>query len=261
MDKPLIAFDVSDGVAELGLDRPEARNALSSRLIHELDSLVEAVQQRRDVRALLLYGHGKHFAAGADVREMLGLTADAARRTGYVGCSRRLAACAIPVVCAVEGYALGGGCELVEMSDIVVAADDAVFGHPEVTLGTMSGAGGIQRLVRAVGAAAALDMLLTGRRLTAHEALAAGLVSRVCPPGSARETARALARQIAALPTEAARRIKQAAIAAHELPLSAGLALEARLFHETLDTADRIEGMQAFLDKRAPVFGRHANDG
>lgn len=252
MERSAIEVNVLEGVAEVALNRPDACNALSRKLIQELDSFLE-VLPRHPVRAVLLYGKGKHFAAGADIREMLELSEQAARESGYIGCSRRLAECAVPVVCAVEGHALGGGCELVEMCDVVVAAENAMFGHPEIGLATMSGAGGIQRLVRAVGMATAMDVLLTGRRLSASEAMAAGLVSRVCAPGAAVETARGLARQVARLPAGAVRRIKHAARSAHELPLSSGLALEARLFHETLGMPERMEGMQAFLEKRAPA--------
>ena len=252
MEPSSINVKVESGVAEVALNRPHACNALSGALIDELDAFLETLP-RHPVRALLVYGKGRHFAAGADIRELHGMTEQAARACGYIGCSRRLADCPVPVVCAVEGYALGGGCELVEISDIVVAAENAQFGHPEISLGTMSGAGGIQRLVRAVGTAVAMDLLLTGRKLSAAEALAAGLVSRVCAPGAAVETARALAHQLAGLPTAAVRRIKVAARSAHEMPLSQGLALEARLFHETLGTPDRLARMAAFLERPIPA--------
>jgi enoyl-CoA hydratase len=238
-------------VVEIKLSRPSARNALSIALLDELDAAVDGLQQDALARAVLLHADGGHFCAGADLGEVAALDAAAARERDYIGSSARLAACALPVICAVEGVALGGGCELVEMSDIVIAGDSARFGHPELTMGTMPGAGGVQRLVRAIGKARALDVLLTGRFLSAGEAMAAGLVSRVCAAGQALELARQVAGAVAAMPAEAARAIKRDAAAAFELPLAEGLALEKALFHATLGSAELRSRVAAFLARSA----------
>jgi enoyl-CoA hydratase len=237
-------------IAEFFLDRPEARNALSSDLIAALDAAVDELRDRPDVRAVILAGRGDHFCAGADIREIAKLDAREAELSAYTGCSRRLAECELPVIAAVEGCALGGGSELVEMCDIVVAADNAKFGHPEVLVGTMSGAGGIQRLVRRLGHAAAMDILLTGRVVPAPEALALGWISRVCPPGQALEQARTIARQVASLPPGSIRGIKMSARAAQEMPQEQALQLEMELFHRTLATGEVPRRVEAFLGRK-----------
>lgn len=246
-----VQFEVRDGVAEIALDRPAARNALCAELLAELDRRVEHAQRDPDVRVILLHGNGPHFCAGADLQEILALTPAQARAQDYIGSSLALQRCELPVVCAVEGYALGGGCEIVEMCDVVVAGESARFGHPELKMATMSGAGGIQRLVRAVGKAAAMDVLLTGRMLHAHEALLAGLVSRICQTGQALETGREIAATVSGMPAAAAKSIKRDAQAAFELALSDGLRLEKELFHGTLADPELRTRIGRFLEKSA----------
>lgn len=250
----LVLKAVEDGVAALTLNRPRALNALSRDLVRDLAAALDEAEADPGVRAIVLAGAAGNFAAGADLAEMLGMDAAEVFATDFSGCCDRLAACGKPVLAAVEGYALGGGCELVEMCDVVVAAEGAVFGHPELTVGTIPGAGGTQRLTRAVGKCVAMDMLLTGRRLSAAEALQAGLVSRVVPRGEAVATALDLARRVAGLSAPIARLGKQAVRHAQESHLAEGLALERRLFQLSFVTHDRREGMAAFVEKRRPAF-------
>jgi enoyl-CoA hydratase len=239
-----------DGIAEFFLNRPDARNALSTELIAELDRAIQGLADRPDVRVVILSGRGDHFCAGADIREIAKLDAAKAKRLAYTGCSKALGDCEIPVIAAVEGCALGGGSELVEMCDIVIAAADARFGHPEVLVGTMSGAGGIQRLVRSLGHAIAMDVLLTGRVVSAREALSIGWVSRICEPGTALQKAREIAQGIASLPGVSMRGIKRSARAAYRLDLDEALTLEMELFHETLTTGEVPRRVEAFLGRK-----------
>jgi enoyl-CoA hydratase len=245
---------VDDGVALVMLDRQEALNALSLELVRALEAALDQLDADPAVRALILAGAGRHFAAGADIREMLPMTAVDVLLADFSGCCHRLADARKPVVAAVDGYALGGGCELVEMCDVVIAAETARFGHPEVTVGTMPGAGGTQRLPRAIGKARAMDLLLTGRTLTAVEAERCGLVSRVVPPDRLLDEAKAVARRIASFSAPVVRMIKEAANFAFRLSLPDGLAFERRLFHLTFALDDRREGMAAFVEKRTPTF-------
>lgn len=245
-----------NGVAELVLDRPAARNALCLAMTNAMAAHLARLEEDATVRVLLLRAEGGHFAAGADVKEMLGIGAAEAKETDFAGCCAALGDFRKPVVALVQGMALGGGCELVEMCDIVLAADDAVFGHPEVRLGTMPGAGGSQRLPRLVGMAKALDLLLTGRRMDAAEAERCGLVSRVVPAAELLDTGRALAADLAGLSAATLALIKRTARDGADLPLPDALRLERRAFHRTLDHPDSEEGMRAFVEKRAPRFGQ-----
>jgi enoyl-CoA hydratase len=238
------------GVAEFFLDRVDTRNALSTELISALDHALDDLRRRPDIQVLILAGRGDHFCAGADIREIAKLDPEKATKSAYTGCSKRLAECEIPVIAAVEGCALGGGSELIEMCDIVVAADNAKFGHPEVLVGTMSGAGGIQRLVRRLGHARAMDVLLTGRVVAAPEALAMGWISRVCQPGKALAIAREIASGITSLPTGSVQGIKRSARAAFEMPLEDALQLEMELFHQTLTTGDVPCRVEKFLNRK-----------
>ncbi|HEY8608335.1 MAG TPA: enoyl-CoA hydratase-related protein [Noviherbaspirillum sp.] len=255
-DDLLVTAAVQDGVGIATLRRPAAKNALSVKLVAALTCVLETFESDREVRAILLAGEGGCFAAGADIKEMLPLTVQDVIAGDFAGCCTRLAAVKKPVVAAVDGFALGGGCELVEACDIVIASVDAVFAHPEVRLGTMPGAGGTQRLPRSVGKHLAMDMLLTGRQLTADEALRFGLVSRVVPAGELRATALRVAADVASLSGPVTQMIKQAVchgLNEHDGP---GYALERKLFHLGFALEDRREGMQAFLEKRPPSF-RH----
>ncbi|MBI44209.1 enoyl-CoA hydratase-related protein [Marinobacter lutaoensis] len=255
MPTPFIRCEsYAEGYAELIIDRPAARNALCRSLTDEMAEQLARLADDTHVRVVLLRAEGEHFAAGADLKEMLGMSAEQARATDFAGCCAPLGSFPKPVVALVQGFALGGGCELVEMCDIVLAAENAVFGHPEVRVGTMPGAGGSQRLPRLVGMAKALDLLLTGRRMEAHEAERSGLVSRVVPTERLLEEGRQVAADLASLSGEILRLIKQTARAGADLPLEQGLRQERAAFHHSLSLPDRVEGMTAFLEKRAPRF-------
>lgn len=243
-----------DAVLILTLNRPARRNALNRALTDALDAAVLAAEAEDGVRAILLTGGPEVFAAGADVAEMRDLTLADVVTADFIGSARALATCRKPVVAAVCGYALGGGSEIVEMCDIVIAGQSARFGHPEVTLATMSGAGGTQRLAAAVGRAKAMDWLMTGRLVTAEEAERAGLVSRVVPDDQVEAEALAVAEHLAGLSQPVLQLIKRSAGHAAAPGLAAGLAMERSAFHATFGLEDRTEGMQAFLDKRRPRF-------
>lgn len=245
-----------EGYAELVLDRPAARNALCQSLTDALAVHLDALANDNAIRVVLLRAEGKHFAAGADLKEMAGITAEQARASDFAGCCVPLGVFPKPVIVLVQGFALGGGCELVEMCDVVLATEDAVFGHPEIRVGTMPGAGGTQRLPRLLGLAKALDLLLTGRHMDAREAERSGLVSRVVPVGQLLSSGRELAADMAALPGEVLALIKRTARASAVMPLDEGLRLERAAFHHSLSLPDRKEGMQAFMEKRAPRFNR-----
>ena len=245
----MIGVNKTEAVAEVTLNRPEARNALSRQLIAALSRELDRLEAAPDTRAIVLTGEPV-FCAGADIAEMSGITVLQALAEDFSGCCERLARCTKPVIAAVEGYAIGGGCELVEMCDIVVAAEDARFGHPEITLGTLSGAGGTQRLARAVGRAKAMDLVLTGRLIGAAEAERVGLVSRVVAAGAARAAALEIARDLARRPPLAVRFAKEAVDRAVGFGLEDGLRLERRLFHLTLATGEFHHGMNDFLQRR-----------
>jgi enoyl-CoA hydratase len=245
----MINVHVKDGVGHITLNRPEARNALSRALIGALTQGLDELHADTDVRVIVLTG-GPSFCAGADIAEMKDMTLAQALAEDFSGCCDRLAASVRPVIAAVEGYALGGGCELVEMCDIVVAGEDARFGHPEITLGTLSGAGGTQRLARAVGRARAMDLILTGRTIPALEAERIGLISRVVPAGHALETAVAIAGEIAARAPFAIRFAKEAVDRAVSIGLADSLRLERRLFHLSFATGELHDGTRQFLATR-----------
>lgn len=241
------------GVGHVELHRADALNALNREFCSEIDDAVRALDRSPTIRAILITSALKHFCAGADIREMASLTSDEVRTSGFVGCVEHLHAAEKPLIVAVNGLAAGGGCELVEMCDIVVAGDSAQFCHPEITLAAMPGAGGTQRLTRAVGKHVALDMLLTGRRLTACEALAFGLVSRVVPDAEVHEVAWDIAEQIASMSSPVARRIKASVLRA-QVQLAEGLLAERDSFHQCFDEHDFREGLDAFMSRRRPSF-------
>ena len=244
-----------DGVALVTIDRPEARNALNFALLAELADALEALDRDGRTRVAILTGAGdKAFAAGADILELADQTPERLRAERQFDAWDRLWAIGLPLVAAVRGYALGGGCELAMSCDLIVAGDDATFGQPEITIGVMPGAGGTQRLTRAVGVARAMDMVLTGRTMPAVEALAAGLVTRVVPAADTLAAALEVADRIAGLPPLAVRAAKRSVLAAAELPLAAGLRAEREAFFDLFATADQREGMRAFQEKRRPVW-------
>ncbi|MGH9467505.1 MAG: enoyl-CoA hydratase [Terriglobales bacterium] len=240
------------------LHRPAALNALSTPLMRELGEALEAFEADPAIGAIILTGSEKAFAAGADIKEMQGAGFSdiflADFPAGRAAAWRHLATIRKPIVAAVAGYCLGGGCELAMACDFILAADTAVFGQPEVTLATMPGAGGTQRLTRLVGKAKAMEMCLTGRRMDASEAERAGLVSRVVPAAELMSEARAVAAKMAALSLPAVMMIKESINAAYEMPLAEGLRFERRAFQATFAIEDRREGMAAFSEKRKPNF-------
>jgi enoyl-CoA hydratase/carnithine racemase len=241
-------------VALLRLNRPEARNALSPEVMERLAGELERLDPDPEVRCVVIAGSDKVFAAGADIGAMAERSFAEALRHPAAAFWRRLAAVKTPMVAAVSGYALGGGCELALACDMVVAAEGATFGQPEINLGIVPGGGGTQRLARVVGKQRAMELVLTGRRFGAAEARAMGLVNVVAPEGSWLEEAMSLARTVAEKPPIAARLAKQAVLAAEETALAAGLETERRLYELAMATEDRVEGMRAFLEKREPEF-------
>jgi enoyl-CoA hydratase len=249
-----VLLSVDNGVALVTLNRPQVLNALSQALMERLAATLEGCDRDAAVRCIVLWGGPRVFAAGADVREMAdATTADVVTSYRFEQWVR-IRRVGKPIVAAVSGYALGGGCELAMLCDIIVASEHAQFGQPEIRLGLMPGAGGTQRLTRAVGKSRAMEMVLTGRALTAHEAHAAGLVSRVVPPEICLDEAMRLATEIARQAPIAVRLAKEAVLQAYEAPLEAGIAFERRAFHSLFGTEDKREGVRAFLEKRRPEF-------
>lgn len=247
--------DGHDGVALVTIDRPEARNALSFALLAELADALEELDRDGRTRVAILTGAGdRAFAAGADIVELADQTPERLRSERHFDTWDRLWAIGIPLIAAVRGYALGGGCELAMTCDLIVAGDDAQFGQPEIRIGVMPGAGGTQRLTRAIGVARAMELVLTGRTMPAAEALATGLVTTVVPAADVLDAAVDLADQIAAMPPLAVRAAKRSVLAAAELPLSAGLRAEREAFFDLFATDDQREGMRAFQEKRPPTW-------
>jgi enoyl-CoA hydratase len=246
------------GVALVTLDRPKALNALSFDLLDQLVESLETLDRDPACRAIVIRGSGtRAFAAGADIRELEPQTSASLTDGGRFGTWDRLAAVGVPLIAAVRGVALGGGCELAMTCDMVVAADDASFGQPEILLGVMPGAGGTQRLTRAIGKARAMELILTGRPMTAAEALARGLVTRVVPADATVDVALELAALVATMPPLAVRAAKAAVLDASDRPLTDGLARERAAFFALFDTDDQAEGMAAFTQKRPPVWSGH----
>ncbi|MGV8988561.1 MAG: enoyl-CoA hydratase-related protein [Cypionkella sp.] len=237
------------------LNRPEALNALNQLLMHELSQTLTEADANPDVRCIVLTGSDKAFAAGADVKEMLPMSyADVATADLYGSQAGQITRIRKPIIAAVSGYCLGGGCELAMMCDFILASDTARFGQPEVNLGLLAGMGGTQRLTRAIGKAKAMEMNLTGRLMDATEAERAGLVARIIPMADLVVEAIKTATTIAAKSRLAVAAAKESVNRAMETPLSEGLLFERRQFHAAFATEDRTEGMQAFLEKRPAVF-------
>ncbi|WP_066682250.1 enoyl-CoA hydratase [Caulobacter sp. CCH9-E1] len=243
------------GVALIRLNRPEALNALNSQLLGELAQALAVVEADDAVGCIVLTGSAKAFAAGADIKEMSDKTyAQMFKQDFFTAGARAVEQCRKPIIAAVSGYALGGGCELAMMCDFILASDTAKFGQPEVTLGVTPGIGGTQRLTRLVGKSKAMDMILTGRMMDATEAERAGLVSRIFPADALVTEALAVAAKIAAQSPLAVAMNKELVEAAYETTLTTGVALERRLFHSLFAFEDQKEGMAAFVEKRKPSF-------
>ncbi|MCZ0730839.1 enoyl-CoA hydratase [Mycolicibacterium iranicum] len=249
-----ILVDRDGRVATITLNRPKALNALNSQVMAEVTTAAAELDADPGVGAIIITGSEKAFAAGADIKEMASLSfADVYSSDFFAGWGK-FAATRTPTIAAVAGYALGGGCELAMMCDILIAADSAKFGQPEIKLGVLPGMGGSQRLTRAIGKAKAMDLILTGRNMGAEEAERAGLVSRVVPAESLLEEAKSVADTIAGMSLSASRMAKEAVNRAFETTLSEGLLYERRLFHSAFATDDQTEGMNAFTEKRSPNF-------
>ncbi|XP_037074084.1 LOW QUALITY PROTEIN: enoyl-CoA hydratase, mitochondrial-like [Pollicipes pollicipes] len=241
-------------VTLIQLNRPKSLNALCSPLMSELLEVVHQAEQDPAVGAIVLTGNEKAFAAGADIKEMQDKRFADVYRGSFLAFWGGVAQCTKPVVAAVNGYALGGGCELAMMCDVIYAGEKARFGQPEIALGTIPGAGGTQRLTRAVGKSKAMEMCLTGDMIDAQTAERAGLVSKVLPPGELVDAAVKTADKMASHSKLVVQMCKEAVNAAYEMTLQEGLHFEKRLFHTTFATDDRKEGMTAFVEKRKANF-------
>lgn len=251
----VIQLELQGRVALIRIHRPEAMNALNDAVMDGLRAALDAVEANADIGCVVLTGSEKVFAAGADIVAMQHLDFAQAFSTDFITRNwERLRSFRKPVIAAVSGFALGGGCELAMMCDLVFASETARFGQPEIKIGTLPGAGGTQRLPRAVGKALAMDLCLTGRMMDAQEALRAGLVSRVLPADRLLEEALATAQKIASYSLPALMMMKETVNRSFEGPLSEGIWYERRMLHATFALADQKEGMNAFVEKRSPHF-------
>ena len=250
-----IIVEVDDEVALIRLNRPEALNALNSALLGELAQALADADRNDKVRCIVLTGSEKAFAAGADIKEMADKGfVDVFGEDLFTAATESILRTRKPIIAAVSGYALGGGCELAMACDFIICAENAKFGQPEVNLGVIPGIGGTQRLTRFVGKSKAMDMNLTGRFMDATEAERSGLVSRVVPTPKLVAEATAAARKIAEKSQLAVKAAKEAVNRSYEVTLREGLLFERRLFHALFSTEDQKEGMAAFLEKREPQF-------
>ncbi|GIV54248.1 MAG: enoyl-CoA hydratase [Candidatus Kapaibacterium sp.] len=245
------------GVGAIQIARPEVRNALSLRTMEELVHACEEFERDSTVGCIVLHGDERAFAAGADIREMESATTVTMLERDQFARWERLRQIKKPMIAAVSGFALGGGCELAMLCDIIVASDTAQFGQPEINIGVMPGAGGTQRLTRAVGKSLAMELVLTGRMISAQRALERGLVSRVVPVEYYLDEAFALAEDIASKAPIAVRLAKESVGKAFSTPLEQGLEYERKNFYMLFSTEDQKEGMAAFLEKRAPIWKGH----
>jgi enoyl-CoA hydratase len=250
-----IVVERRDRVGLITLNRPKALNALNDALMDELGAALRSFDADEGISAVVITGSEKAFAAGADIAAMNDWSYMDVFRSDYITRNwEELKRVRKPVIAAVAGYALGGGCELAMMCDIIIAADSARFGQPEIKLGVIPGAGGTQRLPRAVGKAKAMDLVLTARMMDAQEAERAGLVSRVVPAANLLDEALAVGQAIGQFSLPSVMMAKEAIQRAYEAPLAEGLLFERRLFHSLFASADQKEGMRAFLEKRPPRF-------
>ena len=239
-----------DGVALITLNRPDALNALNDALISELGDALDGYEADGEIGCIVITGSEKAFAAGADIKEMQAKSYMDAYKSNFISTWERVAKCRKPVIAAVNGFALGGGCELAMMCDFILAGDGARFGQPEVKLGILPGAGGSQRLTRFVGKSKAMEMCLTGRMMDADEAERSGLASRVVPAAELLDDALKTAAAIAGMSKTTTMMVKESVNRAYETTLAEGILFERRVFHAAFATEDQKEGMAAFADKR-----------
>ena len=249
-----ILVDTKGKVGVITLNRPQALNALNAQVVKEMGQALDVFEANEAIGCIVITGSDKSFAAGADIKEMQNKTFMQAYKDDFIHSWYRVARVRKPVVAAVAGFALGGGCELAMMCDFIIAADSAKFGQPEIKLGVMPGAGGTQRLPRFIGKAKAMDLCLTGRMMDAAEAERCGLVSRVVPAADLMTEAMKAADSIAAMSLTATMMTKETVNRAYETPLEEGLRAERRVFHSMFATEDQKEGMTAFVEKRKANF-------
>ncbi|MDP1626099.1 enoyl-CoA hydratase [Parvibaculum sp.] len=250
-----ILVEKKGAVGIVTLNRPDALNALNKALMDELTLALDEYEADDDVHCIVITGSQKAFAAGADIKEMQPKSYMDVYKEDFITANwERATRCRKPVIAAVAGYALGGGCELAMMCDFIIAGDNAKFGQPEIKLGVMPGAGGTQRLTRFVGKSKAMEMCLTGRMMDAEEAERSGLVSRVVPAGELMDEVLKVAQTVAGMSLPIAMMTKESVNRAYETTLSEGVRFERRLFHSMFATDDQTEGMAAFVEKRSPQF-------
>jgi len=250
-----IVVETDGPVGIVTLNRPDALNAFSDELMNELTDALKKFEADDAIGCIVITGSEKAFAAGADIKEMSEITYMDAYKEQFITRNWEEATrCRKPVIAAVAGYALGGGCELALMADFIIAADNAKFGQPEITIGAIPGAGGTQRLPRFIGKSKAMEMVLTGRIMEAEEAERCGLVSRIVPKGELKEEAIKTAKQIASYSAPTVMLAKECVNRAYEVPLTEGVRFERRIFHSIFGTEDQREGMAAFVEKRKPAF-------
>jgi enoyl-CoA hydratase len=249
-----IIAETKGRVGLIRLNRPNALNALNAQIVKDISAALDGFEADDTIGAIVITGSDKAFAAGADIKEMQSKTYMQAYKEDFISAWDRVARCRKPTIAAVAGFALGGGCELAMMCDILIAADTAKFGQPEIKLGVMPGAGGTQRLIRQVGKAKAMEMCLTGRMMDAAEAERVGLASRVVPAANLVEDAVKTADTIASMSLPIAMMTKESINRAYETTLAEGIRFERRVFHSMFATADQKEGMAAFVEKRKPDF-------
>lgn len=243
------------GVGLITFNRPAALNALNADLVSELSDALDDLEADKNIGAIVITGSEKAFAAGADIKEMQSQSFMDAYQSDFITKDwERIDTCRKPVIAAVAGYALGGGAEIAMMCDIIIAADTAKFGQPEISIGTLPGAGGTQRLTRAIGKSKSMEMCLTGRMMEAEEAERAGLVTRIVPAADLLQDALAVAEKIAAMSRPMTMITKESVKRAFETSLAEGLRFERRMFHASFATEDQKEGMAAFIEKRPPEF-------
>lgn len=249
-----ITVATGDGIAVVTLNRPDVLNALNQTTMNELVDACEGFDRDETVRCIVITGAGRAFAAGADIKEMAGASAPQMLAGYRFQQWERIRKISTPIIAAVNGLALGGGCELAMLCDIIVAAETAQFGQPEINLGIMPGAGGTQRLTRAIGKYRAMEMILTGRPIPARQAEAWGLVTKVVPPEVVLDEAKGMAKEIAGKAPVAVRLAKESVLKAFDTHLEGGLDFERKCFYLLFATEDRAEGISAFLEKRKAVF-------
>jgi enoyl-CoA hydratase len=251
----IILEKMETGVGLITFNRPAALNALNAALVGELSDALDDLEADKNIGAIVITGNEKAFAAGADIKEMQSQSFMDAYQADFITKDwERIDACRKPVIAAVAGYALGGGAEIAMMCDMIIAADTAKFGQPEISIGTLPGAGGTQRLTRAIGKSKSMEMCLTGRMMEAEEAERAGLVARIVPAADLLDDALVVAAKIAAMSRPMTMITKESVKRAFETSLAEGLRFERRMFHASFATEDQKEGMAAFIEKRPPEF-------